>query len=386
VVADERLRAYAAGVLATGADALIVDEGPGATGETFDVVADWLRDVGAAEERLVLFPSRTWGMPLADAGRRARFAARRTYAPSGLDTRPVEIAARLGFSAPQDLSAGTWRHAVAGGGGLPADTVHERVKVRVMDDRGEAYLIRYCGMGSWGRAAACRATALAAQGFGPEVVAAADGFLVSRWVGGRPATRPLGRSRAFVATLATYLAARRPLFPVQGSVDRSPLIEMLCQNATEALGPHVDGLSVAAHCLERLPDRPAVVVDARLQPWEWLRTDDGYVKVDAVDHGDGLRLPGPADAAWDLAGAAVEHRLDDAAMAYVVSRTCAPGVRAAELAAAAAAYRAPYAAFALGQATLASWEAPAADDKQRLRRQAWRYRRALARELDRWLG
>src|SRR5690606_28658650 len=91
----------------------------------------------------------------------------------------------------------------------------------------------------------------------------------------------------------------------------------------------------------------------RLAPWEWLRTARGWLKVDAVDHGDGIHLPGPADAAWDLAGAWIEHELDDRdAEAIAPDR---------ESLAAARAYLAPYAACALGDAVLVARAAPPAE-------------------------
>src|SRR5690606_41334498 len=53
---------------------------------------------------------------------------------------------------------------------------------------------------------------------------------------------------------------------------------------------------------------------------EWVAGAHGYVKTDALDHGDGVRLPGPADPAWDLAGAVVELGLDASAAAELAAR------------------------------------------------------------------
>jgi len=145
-----------------------------------------LRGLGVAEARLVLLPSRTWGMPLAPPARRAWFAAARKYGPPGADGRPAAVVARLGLGDLQDLSAGRWRAVVPGAAAEAADVVHERCKYRARDARGGAYAVRYAGLGRWGEAAAARAAGLAAAGIGPEVVAYAGGFLVQRWVEGRP--------------------------------------------------------------------------------------------------------------------------------------------------------------------------------------------------------
>src|SRR5690606_1260750 len=81
VAATPALAAHCRGRLAAGGDVLLVDEGPGATGETLAAVADWLASLGVARERLVVFPSRERGMPLAPEPRQAWFEAVRKFAP-----------------------------------------------------------------------------------------------------------------------------------------------------------------------------------------------------------------------------------------------------------------------------------------------------------------
>jgi hypothetical protein len=56
--------------------------------------------------------------------------------------------------------------------------------------------------------------------------------------------------------------------------------------------------------------KKAVIVDGRMQPHEWLLTATGeMLKTDSGSHGDDHFFPGPADIAWDLAGAIVEWRM-----------------------------------------------------------------------------
>ncbi|HEX7051812.1 MAG TPA: phosphoribosyltransferase [Longimicrobiales bacterium] len=382
--ADASLVAQLAAWLADGADVLIVDEGPGATGETMAATARWLRDLGIAEARIVLFPSHTGGPSLADRGRRAWFDAARKYPPPAGDPRPARVAARLGLSAPRDLSAGEWRRLVRGGAAVPACTGHERSKHYARDDDGVAYLIRFAGLGRWGVASAARATRLAEAGLAAEPRDFSDGFLVRPWIEGSPADRRVAREADFITALDRYLCARAPLFRTGRPVETGPILDMLCTNAAEALGPRAGGLAAAARLLDRLPAREAVIPDGRLQPHEWLRTPAGYRKVDALDHGDGLRLPGPADVAWDLAGAAIEFSLDDDVIAGITRRcAAAAGDDAALLDDAVAACRAPYAAYWLADATLSAREALDDFDRARLHAEALRYRAALARELRR---
>jgi hypothetical protein len=57
-----------------------------------------------------------------------------------------------------------------------------------------------------------------------------------------------------------------------------------------------------------------VELDGRMLPHEWLITEAGYKKTDALDHHDDHFFPGAQDIAWDLAGAAVEFRMSPDAL------------------------------------------------------------------------
>lgn len=368
--------------LGAGGDVLLVDEGPGATGETFAAVAAWLRELGVEERRIVLFPSRGWGMPLAPPERVAWFERTRKYPPPLGDARPARIAERLRLGALDDLGAGRWREELPGAASFPAAPGHERAKYRAAGSDGAPVLVRYAGLGRWGTEALERARRLADRGAGPEPLGASDGFLVIPWVEGTPISPRTGRDPAFVAALGDYLTTRGEAFRTGHDVDRAPVREALRANAAEALGDAAPGLRDAILRLERLPAQEAVVPDARLQRREWLRTASGFAKVDAIDHGDGLRLPGPTDAAWDVAGAVIEFGLERAAAEALVRRCAgAMAAEAASLAEAVAAYLPAYAAVQLADAMLALHEAAAPLDRARWAREARRYRAALEATL-----
>ena len=381
VVATPALAAYCRGRLASGCDVLVVDEGPGATGETLAVVAGWLASLGVGRERLVVLPSRAHGMPLAPEPRQAWFESIRKFAPPPDDARLARAAARFALAELVDLSGGAWRACVPGAAGLPACVVHERRKSLCRDERGRCFALRYAGLGAWGDAVAERAGRLAEAGLGPAPLGSADGFLVLPWVEGRPAGPAAARDRAFLRALAAYLGARARVLRTGAAARTGPILEMLEANAREALGGRDAGLSAAVRRLERLPEREAIVPDARLDLHEWIEGAHGYVKADALDHGDGLRLPGPADPAWDLAGAVVELGLDASAAAELAARhAAATRCHPREAAEALAAYRAPYAAWRLADALLSMREAEDGD-RPRFRRRAERYRRALGAAL-----
>jgi hypothetical protein len=378
---DGELGARLESWFAAGGDVLVVDEGPGSTGETFWCVRQWLRSMDVDDGRIVLLPSGGGGMPLAPAERRDWFAAARTFAPEPDPARIRRVAGRLGIGELKDLSWGGWRGEFHGGMHLPAAPNHERLKFRGVAGDGAACIIRYAGLGRWGSEAVQRARVLADVGAGPAVLGAADGFVALRWMDGVPA----GRTDADLPPAAVrYVAARAGRFRTGTPADPRPFVAALEENAREALGDGCAGLANALRRLERLPEREAVIADARLQAHEWIRGPAGIVKVDAMDHGAGTRLPGPVDAAWDLAGATVEFGMEDAAVDWLVHACAsAAGEDARALADAVAAYRAPYAAACLGEATFARWEGGSEHEARVLDGEVERYRTALASELAR---
>jgi hypothetical protein len=193
-----------------------------------------------------------------------------------------------------------------------------------------------------------------------------EGFAVHPWIEGASAPRG-APDRALMAAMSRYLEARTPLARTGRAVEREPLVAMLDENAREVgLDP-----SAAIALLRALPEDEAVIADGRLAPWEWLRAGERWMKVDAID-GDGVHLPGPVDAAWDLAGAWIEHRLDERA-ASELARSSLDAARA---------LLAPYAAFSLGDATLCARAAPPSE-RAIFAEEISLYRGALERALSR---
>src|SRR5205814_4564754 len=116
------------------------------------------------------------------------------------------------------------------------------------------------------------------------------------WVAGRPLERHKDGA-ALAVPMARYCALRANLFPAQPAAD---LTEMARVNVAIAAGVELPA-SFRLEC-----ERPAIM-DGRMLRHEWIRTPRGeLLKVDAVAHGDDHFYPGPADVAWDLAGAAIE--------------------------------------------------------------------------------
>lgn len=366
------------------ADVLIVDEGPGATGETFACVAAWVESLGIEAGRIVLLSHHASGLGLAPDERRGWFARVRRHVPPHTNDAVLEAANALDLEPLDDLSGGRWRAAIPGSAALPSCPHHERRKQRARRSDGSLALLRYGGRGRWGQATLARALELARLGLGPEVLGAAAGFIALRWIEGRPVQASEVAGAGFRAAVCAYLIARAGRFATGEAVDVERLIEVTLENTRELLGPNPPGLAGAIERLEQLPEQPAVIADARMAAHEWVRTFDGYVKTDALDHGDGIRPPGPVDAAWDLAAAAVEYALDNATIAALCERCATACERSpAALESAVAAHRVPYLACGLGELTLSVREVFAADDRARLQHAAARQLGALRRELAR---
>jgi hypothetical protein len=378
---------------ARGRRVAVVDEGPGLSGSSFGAALDALEGAGIPAGDVRIFPSHAGDVgPAAGARTRARWAAaRRVHVPfeaafldprrPGLREWVADLTGRL-EEPPQDLGAGGWRRHVWADAAAwpPAIAMRERRKY-LLRAGSQRFLARFIGLGEPGREAAARAEALGAAGFSPPVLGVRHGFLLTRWVEAqrlwpRPAAFPRAR---LLDRLAAYLSFRARHFPGDAARGASPasLLEMARLNAAEG------GAPMAAERLDRfaawLPElaraaRP-VAVDGRLHGWEWLLLPDGQLwKTDATDHCDAHDPIGHQDLAWDVAGAVIELRLDEAE-AVALRRALASAGHPIEPEPLAF-YRATYLGFQLG---LHASAVPLSDaaEAARLAAAAERYRRCL---------
>ncbi|HEX5831021.1 MAG TPA: hypothetical protein VFY16_08580 [Gemmatimonadaceae bacterium] len=375
--------------------ALVVDEGPGLSGSSFAAVAESLVEIGVPPACVVLLPS--WA-PDGSAFRseRARRVWRRhekvVVSFEELWLRSGRLAHRFGARELRDVSGGAWRHLVYDHPRRwPAvQPRHERRKYVSSDADGgaDAVLWRFVGLGRHGCAARERAGRLAAAGFCAAPGRLEAGFLGTRWMPVRPLA--VGEAGgALVDRQADYVAHLRREHATGEAVPVDRLREMARVNAAEALGDAWAGRAeaIVAGAARMWRDVPAVAVDGRMLPHEWIRGDDGrWMKTDALDHHRDHFLPGAQDAAWDLAGAIEELPLGAELAERLVARYARltgdagvslrlPAARAAYLA-----YRVGYATMAAE--TLAAQGAEMCDDASRFTRLARRYRVALRERLS----
>jgi hypothetical protein len=369
---------------------LVVDEGPGLSGSSFAGTARALSELGVSDDRIVLLPSwRTDGQSLRSGDARARWHRHRQFS-STFEEVWVETG-RLADLAPgsslSDLSAGKWRSLLLHDEARypPVQRQHERRKLLARPRSGSrpgqpARLLRFAGLGAQGDARLRRGRALAEAGFSPPVLELRHGFLIQEFPAGTPGRAGQACPEELAATMARYLAHLRRRHPA--AVDApSDLRELLAINVTEALGePAAERLVARFPPADAPPQEAPTALDGRMLPHEWVRTDHGFFKADALDHHDDHFYPGPQDIAWDVAGTCLEFGLDgDARRGFLARYVRESGDTAI-------AQRLPYhalayLAFRLGYAGLAAESLGDDPDGARFRAETVRYRALLAAEL-----
>lgn len=282
---------------------VIVDEGPGRSGSTFLSLAEALVTAGVEANRILMLGSRrpepnSLCAPAA-AARWSKFKF-------------IAIADRYRrFRKAKYIGGGTWRRLW-----MPAPREWpacwpqmERLKFLSPDGQ---HLFKFEGLGRFGSAVRARAIASAEAGFGCHCDDAGDGFTAYDIAPGASlCCNDLDAD--LIRHIVQYCAFRAREFTALNACP-DPLADMLQSNLQRELG------------IEFEPDRELlatdcpVFVDGRMQPWEWIRSQSGRIlKTDLSTHGDDHFFPGPTDIIWDLAGAAVEWRMSEGAIALLLS-------------------------------------------------------------------
>lgn len=368
---------------ARGAHYLVIDEGPGLSGSSMTCVAQALSDLGIDDDRIVFFPS--WEpdpQRFRSAAARERWERHRKY------TVPFDL--RLLASSPdrplRDLSAGRWRALFyrAASAYPPVQPQHERRKylsLHSAPSEARPLLLKFAGLGRYGRLRQSRAERLAEAGFIPEGVGLRRGFLRMSFVQGTPCSR--GEiDRPLLEAMSRYLAFLAQTFPAAPSRSFDEVLEMIRVNVVEGIGEEWGGpLGRLERFRARFETARPIGVDGRMLPHEWLRTGAGFLKTDAVDHHDDHFFPGCQDVAWDVAGAAVEWGLtrpeEEALIDRYQSLANDPGLRGRL-----PFYKIAYLSYRLGYAQLAAEALEPAPDAGRFKTLLAAYRDRLQQELQ----
>lgn len=380
---------------------LVVDEGPGISGTSFACVAEAALAAGVPEGRIHLFPS--WdcdGSGLRSARARAIWPRVKrwtvSYEETFLDS--GRLAVTWGGGTLRDLSGGLWRE-----GAYPDEErwpavqpQHERRKYLLEREDGTRLLLKFVGLGERGHRMLARAERQAEAGLAPPAFGLRDGVLALGWLDGSPADaeggwgpgpRPAGGDAAvWTGAIARHLAhlvaepmESKRLKPVRFD----DILSMTRLNVTEGLGEDAaTGTAWMDRMRGEISVRPAVAVDGRMLPQEWLWTAGGPRKCDGLDHHDDHFWPGTQDIAWDLAGAMVEWGFDDGArerlLAEFEALTGDLGARQVL-----PFHETAYLALRLGYTSLAAETLGDSDDGQRMARDRDVYAGLLRAALER---
>lgn len=349
------------GQLPTVTKFLVIDEGPGRSGSTFLSVAEALVRAGVPHQQITLVGSR-----IPDPSSLcAHNALHRWNSFCFLSTTP-SVNSR--FEQCTYAGGGHWRNFVFSSTEVWPESWTEMERLKFISP-GRSSLFKFEGMGPLGAEVQQRAFILAENCFSPQVENAGDGFLNYEFVSGRPA-RVQDVSTSLLDRLAEYCAFRSRAFPANDA-DLN-LRQMLEFNVKQEFGVDLQLPNDA------LTSASPVLADARMQPYEWMFSNNTLLKTDAISHGDDHFFPGPCDIAWDIAGTAVEWQLDGKALAYLIAAferlngtTCSADLPL---------YMLAYAVFRFGFCKMAISTVRGSDEELRLRAACRRYR-AVASSL-----
>jgi hypothetical protein len=326
---------------------LIVDEGPGLSGSSFAAVARKLGELGVPDRRIILFPS--WdadGSTFLSSEAGAQWRRHRRY-----------IESRDPFPQAIDLSAGRWRGLCSISPAVQPQ--HERRKYLL-----DSNLLKFEGLGNYGQAKFDRAQTLWEAGFAPRPLWLNDGYLASEFVPAEPVREATAE---LMEWMSRYLDFMRTEFPSDRPVPYEENLNMMRVNVQEALGTDS---AARLETLERyrsaVCDSSTVAIDGRMLPYEFVRTDRGYLKTDALDHYDDHFFPGCQDIAWDMAAVCAEFGSYDFAPPHIQSRMPF--------------YLLAYLSYRLGYCSMAANSGP---DATKFRTRADQYASRLEHEIDR---
>lgn len=163
------------------------------------------------------------------------------------------------------------------------------------------------------------------KGYVPPVLGLREGILFSEWLDGGSEGLATRREPT-TGEIARYVARRAEVL----QIDEDPCFEgwkygltgwyVLVRTLRAPFGPYLSRFRMPAllRALRKYGPRPAVFIDARIRPEEWIRTAEGIRKLDYEHHGFGNPALNLVDPAYDLAAAIFDLGLDKEAEAELI--------------------------------------------------------------------
>ncbi|MDB6029045.1 MAG: glutamate-semialdehyde -aminomutase-like protein, partial [Verrucomicrobiales bacterium] len=358
--------------------ALVIDEGPGASGSSMAAVAATLCGIGVSPAHISFLPGhahgpgvsanaevRSWWSTIPQfvvALQRVRWQNHSIERTLALQTQKLlHLAENIEVI---DLSAGKWREvAFASTSDWPAVAPQfERMKFLCRSREGPAILWKFFGLAispdsSWNLSQAVAATMRkrAKRLKIPGPLGVCHGFVGTPWITGQRLRAIDSIVPHLLEKLARYIAfsAGKPLTEVDARSSLARLSNMLFHNTGESLGENVAELTRELSRVITPPIGIPRYSDGQMAPHEWVRTTPGeLVKTNCTGHDCDHTLIGPQPIHWDVVGTIVEWDLKEDMIKPFLGHLDRDGFHFAPVEL--AFYTAAYAAFRLGACRLAT--------------------------------
>ena len=361
---------------------LVIDEGPGLSGTSLCATAQKLSELGIEDSRIVLFPC--WepdGEDFVSEIAKKRWGLHAKYSTTFEEVwlNSDKLNSVLPSPNIQDISAGNWRSILfQETAQSPAVHHHHEQRKYLSVENGHRWLVKFAGLGRYGRIKRDRLATLASTGTVPPPVGFAHGFLVTPFHNGRPFLPGSVIRKDFIHTIADYLAFIHHSFSNGERVSSDEMLQMIRTNIHEGLGEEwvrrIDTMDFR-RCFD---DSIPVQIDGRMFPHEWICTENGYIKADSVDHHIDQFFPRTQDSAWDLAGTCIEFGFDRNQKDYLIDRFQSL-TKDRYIRWKLPFYSIAYLAFRLGYSSLCSESLGTSEDGIKFTRMSERYRTSLKR-------
>jgi hypothetical protein len=364
---------------------VLVDEGPGLSGSSIAGTFRKLRQFGIPRKNIALFTS--WipdGSAFFSEYAKAEWPLYKKYSGNfekqWIESKRLEKEFKCKIT--DDISAGNWRYTIYNSENeFPAvHNQHERRKYLVLCDNQERSVLKFAGLGRYGKRMFERAGVL--EEFSPSPLSLKNGFLQMKFIDGKPMAK-VDIEESFIKRVVGYLAFVKNHFRAEPIVSFDEMTEMISVNITEGLGkPWIEKLNIRKRFLPGIYGREPVAVDGHMMPHEWIKTESGYIKTDSIEHHSDQFFHGCQDIAWDIAGSIIEFGLNGSRKKGFVD-LCKEKIDNRDLEKRIDFYIIAYLAYRLGFVTLAAVTLSGTNDGKRFLELKDLYASLLKKEISR---
>lgn len=352
---------------------IIVDEGPGLSGSTIGGTVNKLLILGVDPKKIVIFPS--WESD----GRNFVSKTAREIWP-GFEKFVGEFQhlwiksgkLETGFNCDilKEFSAGLWRkHLIQSEKDYPAVHPHHEKRKYLLKGKGKEnntiLLAKFAGLGNYGKEIIKRGIVLGKSRFCPEIRGYANGFVIMPFIEGVP-MKPENVDEEFIKFVAEYFALINNEFTAELTATWENMTAMILQNTTEGLGS--EWVENAQRVIKQFPSSSyqhnVVAIDGHVMSHEWIKTENGFKKVDSLEHWSDQFFIGCQNIAWDIAGFMIEFELEEKMKRKLVDHYIRL-TNDVDIESRLPFYLTAYCAFRIGYITLANLSVPDTKEKER---------------------